>query len=113
VSATTISNALGSTSAQSAAEWIPEPYLHIGLDRVYNPLTDRTFLENEAFYGEFRSVLTKQRDAEDLDEPVAVQLRADGWLVKANDEDLDRRFLLKYVSIETHTVCNQKCYFCP
>ncbi len=93
--------------------WIPEPYLHIGLDRIYNPLTDRTFHDTEAFYGDFRSVLAKQRSAGDLDEPAYAQLRADGWLVAANDETLDRRFFLKYVSIETHTICNQKCYFCP
>ena len=28
-------------------------------------------------------------------------------------EDASQRFLLKYVSLEAHTVCNQSCYFCP
>ncbi|MCB1035321.1 MAG: radical SAM protein, partial [Acidobacteria bacterium] len=39
-------------------------------------------------------------------------LREAGWLVPSG-ADLDHRFLLKYVSLETHTVCNQSCYFCP
>ena len=29
------------------------------------------------------------------------------------DRDLSRRSLLKIVSLETMTTCNQKCYFCP
>ena len=39
-------------------------------------------------------------------------LSAAGWLLPA-DEDPSARFLLKYVSLEAHTVCNQSCYFCP
>ena len=33
------------------------PFLHIGPDRVYNPLTDRTILEGEPGYAELRSFL--------------------------------------------------------
>ncbi len=35
-----------------------------------------------------------------------------GWLV-AVGEDLDRRYRIKYVSIEAFSVCNHGCYYCP
>ncbi len=96
-----------------ASQWIPEPYLHIGPDRVYNPLTDRTFHNSEEFFADYRALLARQHRVEDLTAPTVEFLRAQGWLVAADADDLDTRFHLKYVSIETHTVCNQKCYFCP
>ncbi len=93
--------------------WIPEPYLHVGPDRVYNPLTDRTLHDKEESYADFRALLTQERQATDLASSTLEFLAAQGWLVAADADDLDTRFHLKYVSIETHTVCNQKCYFCP
>ena len=39
-------------------------------------------------------------------------LAADGWLIE-NGPLLASRFRLKYVSLESHTACNQSCYFCP
>ena len=91
--------------------WVPEPYLHLGPDRIYNPLTDQTLHQSDAYYADFRDLLAKRRGLDDLSEPARRFLRT-GWVV-ADDHRLDRRFLLKYVSIETHTVCNQACYFCP
>ena len=40
---------------------------------------------------------------------------ASGIVYEALDTDADdsHRFLLKYVSLESHTLCNQACYFCP
>jgi hypothetical protein len=88
------------------------PFLHVGPDRVYNPLTDRTLLAGERGYTELRRLLAGAAA------PVAVEagerehLSSQGWLLPAG-EDPARRFLLKYVSLEAHTVCNQSCYFCP
>ncbi len=96
----------------ATAGWIPEPYLHVGGDRVYNPLTDRTLHEGEAGYGELRALLAGERGAGDTPPAALRRLREAGWVV-AEGPGLDRRFFLKYVSIETHTVCNQACYFCP
>ena len=39
-------------------------------------------------------------------------MAADGWLIPEN-EDLSRKYRLRYVSLETHTVCTQACAFCP
>ena len=46
-------------------------------------------------------------------EQVASASRADGWLLAAERSTPSRQYLLKYVSLEAHTVCNQACYFCP
>jgi len=84
------------------------PFLHVGADRVYNPLTDRTLLTGEPGYDVLRQLLAGSREPLPTDDGLA----ADGWLLPA-DEDPSVRYLLKYVSLEAHTVCNQSCYFCP
>lgn len=100
-------------TAGPGACWIPEPYLHLGPDRIYNPLTDRTLLASENGYRELSSLLpAPQPEIEIEGLPHFEALRDDGWLVDEST-DLDTRFRLKYVSLETHTVCNQACYFCP
>jgi molybdenum cofactor biosynthesis enzyme MoaA len=96
----------------AAVSTVPEPYLHLGPDRVYNPLTDRLLREGEPGYALLRSLLAGEATVAGSATPELEQLRHDGWLV-ADDGGLDRRFLLKYASIEAHTVCNQACYFCP
>ena len=87
-------------------------YLHVGRDRVYNPLTDRELREGAPGYAELRAVLAGIAVTEDLAPATWEQLRGEGWLVPAS-VDQSRRFRLKYVSLEAHTVCNQACYFCP
>ena len=100
-----------SADVDSAATWRPSPYLHIGSDRVENPHTDRTLAEGEPGYASLRRVLDNH--AEDLRLTDELRpLAENGWLVDSKT-DLDRRYHLKYVSLEAHTVCNQSCYFCP
>src|SRR5688572_8513342 len=92
----------------SATELQVNPFLHVGPDRIYNPLNDRTIVEGEPGYAELRAllagsvILSSERS----------RLADAGWLVPADSEP-ERQFLLKYVSLEAHTVCNQACYFCP
>lgn len=86
----------------------PNSYLHVGTDRVYNPLRDRSLLAGEPGYAALRALLS----GEDLAPQDAEKLAADGWL-EASGESGSRSFLLKYVSLEAHTLCNQACYFCP
>ena len=86
----------------------PSPYLHVGTDRVYDPLNDRSLLEGEPGYAALRALLAGR----DLESREAEALAANGWL-EAPGEDRSRSFLLKYVSLEAHTHCNQACYFCP
>ena len=90
------------------AEVRPSPFLHVGPDRIYDPLTDRTLRVGDPGYEALRGRIAGQP----LPEEVTSGLVADGWLVPST-ADLTRRFHLKYVSLEAHTVCNQSCYFCP
>jgi len=88
------------------------PFLHIGEDRVYNPLTDRMLLSGEPGYESLRGVLGGALDLAGLPPAELDRLAGQQWLLPA-EEDPAQRFLLKYVSLEAHTVCNQACYFCP
>jgi len=98
--------------AAGQAALVPDPYLHLGPDRLYNPLTDRTIVEGERGYGELCALMGEGQTLADFPEPIVEALREDGWLVDPR-ADLDGRFYLKYVSLEAHTKCNQACYFCP
>jgi pyruvate-formate lyase-activating enzyme len=86
------------------------PFLHVGPDRLYNPLMDRTIVAGEPGYAEVCSRLADPSAA--VPPAVLTRLAEAGWLVPADSEP-ERRFHLKYVSLEAHTVCNQACYFCP
>lgn len=88
------------------------PYIHIGPDRVYNPLTDRTLLEGEPAYTELRQILAGSRTCSQTSPDALDRLVADRWVV-STAEDLSRTFFLKYVALEANTHCNQSCYFCP
>lgn len=90
------------------AVWKPNPFLHYGPDRAYNPLTDELLELGQPAYEALCRVIG---GLEALPEPLR-QLRESGWVVPEGT-DLSHRFLLKYVSLEAHTVCNQSCYFCP
>jgi len=39
-------------------------------------------------------------------------LAADDWLI-AEDTDLSHHYRLRWISLEAHSVCNQRCFFCP
>ena len=94
--------------AWRATELQVNPFLHVGPDRIYNPLTDRKIAEGEPGYAELRSLMA----GGSLSSSERARLADAGWLVPADSEP-ERQFLLKYVSLEAHTVCNQACYFCP
>jgi molybdenum cofactor biosynthesis enzyme MoaA len=88
------------------------PFLHLGEDRVYDPLTDRTLLRGEPGHESLRLLLSGSLPLDLLPAEERARLVAQGWLLPA-DVDASRHFRLKYVSLEAHTVCNQACYFCP
>lgn len=75
------------------------PFLHIDADRIYNPLTGRTIDSSDPAFSVLR------RGEGDLE-----ALEREGWTIR---EDNSRQSLLKIVSLETMTTCNQRCYFCP
>ncbi len=88
------------------------PFLHFGPDRVYDPLTDRMLESGAPGWSALVGLLAGAAAVEDLPAAEREALAAEGWLLP-EEPDLARRFLLKYVSLEAHTVCNQTCYFCP
>lgn len=89
-----------------------EPFLHVEPERVYNPMNDRAMTAEDPDYGSLRALALGETSLVELPAPARDRLAEAGWLV-ADREDLSNRFLLKYVSFEAHTVCNQGCYFCP
>jgi hypothetical protein len=88
------------------------PFLHVGPDRIYDPLTDRTLAEGGLGYAPLRALLAGALTVHQIAAAEREGLAAQGWLVPLGP-DPAQRFLLKYVSLEAHTVCNQACYFCP
>lgn len=82
----------------------PNPFLHVDADRIYDPLSDRALVPQDAGYAAVRSFLDSGSGS--------AELLKEGWAVE-NGHDLSRRYRLKIVSLETMTTCNQKCYFCP
>ncbi|HYH09036.1 MAG TPA: radical SAM protein [Thermoanaerobaculia bacterium] len=80
------------------------PYLHLEAERIYNPITDRSLVAGEPMYDDLRAFLGGGAASD--------ALLDDGWVIR-DGEDLSRRHLLKVVSLELMTSCNQKCYFCP
>lgn len=88
------------------------PFLHVDPDRIYDPLTDASLAPGAEGYGRLRDLLSGALAVEDLAAGERAGLALAGWLLPG-DADPARRFLLKYVSLEAHTVCNQACYFCP
>ena len=93
---------------------VPEPYLNVHRDRIYNPLTNRTILPEDRGYAELRAMATVNSSPDSLPHDLKQLLKEEGWIIPHNDDaELSKRFYLKFVTIEAQTVCNQSCYFCP
>src|ERR1700730_5553287 len=96
------------TAAPEPAALVVSPFIHYGPDRAYNPLADEMLeLGQPAF-----EALCQFMAGLEAPPHVLRELRERHWVAPAGT-DLSQRFLLKYVSLEAHTVCNQACYFCP
>lgn len=88
---------------------VPSPFLHVEDGRVVNPLTDARMSAGEPLYAAFLALKSGRPVA---DAATGAALREGLWAV-SDGTDLSRRFRLKVVSLEAHSVCNQACYFCP
>ncbi len=95
-----------------AESWRVEPFLHLGAETIYNPLTDGSLEAGEPGYPELRALVAETTLLDELPADLAKRLIEQQWVVK-DDPRQANRFRLKYVSFEAHTVCNQSCYFCP
>ncbi len=107
----TASSSLLADTPAAVSRLLLNPFLHVAEARLYDPLTDRALAEGEPGYAEVRALLAGAPIA-GLAADVRDTLSAAGWLLP-DEGDPAQRFLLKYVSLEAHTVCNQACYFCP
>jgi len=83
---------------------IANPYLHYETDRIHNPLNDRALTPADHAWSLFHQFVAGS--------PADKLLTEEEWVVESG-ADLSHRSLLKIVSLETMTRCNQKCYFCP
>lgn len=99
-------------NAKMPDDLLPEPYLHIDSNSIYNPLTDRHIDNKKAYASKLRNWATNNQYPESLTNDELNLLLSEEWLI-SRQLDQDGRFRLMYVSLETHTLCNQKCYFCP
>lgn len=89
-----------------------EPFLHVSEDSLYNPLRDVTLQTHDTLFRTVTSLIQGERSIRELDPSLSNQLLNAGWLV-VDDNKLDQRFRLKYVQIESNTICNHSCSFCP
>jgi pyruvate-formate lyase-activating enzyme len=87
------------------------PYLHLHDHVILNPHTGLGIDVEDPAYTELRQLIGSREVLDELDD-LQKRLAADAWLIPEN-EDLSFRYRLRYVSLETHTVCTQACSFCP
>ncbi len=91
--------------------WSASPYLHLFDHVVLNPHTGLGISNEDPAYQVLRRLIESGDSVVDLD-AIQGRLAADRWLIPEG-EDLSTAYRLRYVSLETHTVCTQACSFCP
>jgi len=101
----------GRAPAGAAPAAALNPFLHVSREEIHDPTRGRSLRPGEPGEQALRALL----GGGSLLALTPVErrtLRAGGWLVDPA-ADLSTRFHLRFVLLETHTVCNQACYFCP
>ncbi|HUP22777.1 MAG TPA: radical SAM protein [Thermoanaerobaculia bacterium] len=98
--------------AQAPSRLAVSPFVHVGPERLYNPLADAFLAGDEAGHAELRGLLTGSLAIEGIDPGLVETLARDRWLLP-EDHDAAHAYRLKFVSLEAHTICNQACFFCP
>jgi MoaA/NifB/PqqE/SkfB family radical SAM enzyme len=87
------------------------PYLHLYEHVILNPHTGRGIAAEDPSYPGMRQFILSGEKLLDLDETQRC-LADEGWLIR-EDMDLSHRYRIRWVSLEAHSVCNQRCFFCP
>jgi MoaA/NifB/PqqE/SkfB family radical SAM enzyme len=92
-------------------EAVVSPFLHDRGDHLYNPLTGKSLPKSS---DAFRALDRVRGGVAAAPVPPGVleHLRAERFLIEDVDAEARRTHLL-YVSLETCTVCNHRCPFCP
>ncbi len=78
----------------------------------YNPLTGRWLAPGTEGHRVLDALREGRIGAADLGDDVRGRLLEQEWLLPPGT-DVWHRFRLRVVALETHTVCNQACVFCP
>jgi MoaA/NifB/PqqE/SkfB family radical SAM enzyme len=87
------------------------PYLHLYEHVILNPHTGRGIAAEDANYSGLRHLILEGEKLFDLDENQR-RLVEEGWMIR-EDEDLSHQYRIRWISLEAHSVCNQRCFFCP
>jgi MoaA/NifB/PqqE/SkfB family radical SAM enzyme len=99
------------TAPENNSKWIASPYLHLYEHVILNPHTGGGIAAEDPNYIGLRQLILEEEKIVDLDDNQR-RLVEEGWLIR-EDEDLSHRYRIRWVSLEAHSVCNQRCYFCP
>ena len=99
------------SASSNGDRWMASPYLHLHDHVILNPHNGLGIAAEDPAFCELKRLIEGRVKLDELDE-VQKRLAADGWLIPET-EDLSTRYRLRYVSLETHTVCTQACSFCP
>jgi MoaA/NifB/PqqE/SkfB family radical SAM enzyme len=91
--------------------WMASPYLHLYEHVILNPHTGRGIAAEDPNYAGLRKLILDGEKVGDLDQNQR-RLADEGWLIR-EDEDLSHQYRIRWVSLEAHSVCNQRCFFCP
>ncbi len=86
------------------------PFLHDRGESVYNPLSGVEIAKTDPRFQALTNAGEGRADA--VDPVVLTHLRAERFLIDDIEKESRRTHLL-YLSLETCTVCNHRCPFCP
>ncbi len=99
------------TSSDLRQKWMASPYLHLYEHVILNPHTGHGISAEDPNYPGMRQFILSGEKLLDLDDTQR-RLAEQGWLIR-EDVDLSHRYRIRWVSLEAHSVCNQRCFFCP
>lgn len=99
------------TSDNDSVRWMASPYLHVYEHVILNPHTGRGIAVEDPNYAGMRNFILSGEKLLDLDD-TQTRLADEGWLIR-EDMDLGHAYRIRWVSLEAHSVCNQRCFFCP
>ena len=88
------------------------PAVQLQAGGFYNPLTGRWLAPGSEGFRVIEALREERIGPRDPARDVREQLLEQEWLVPPGT-DVWHRFRLRVVALETHTVCNQACVFCP
>jgi pyruvate-formate lyase-activating enzyme len=94
------------------AGWRANPYLHVEADGIFNPHTDARLADDHPWHDRLLGLVSNGERLTELADDDLRGLAEQGWLI-ATQDDIDRRYRIKYVSIEAFSLCNHGCYYCP